>query len=311
MKLIKGLLISLLAVCFSVYSLKCEAFAFDFKENYMAMNHITNMSFSEWKNKCPEFGLSEDECLESYAINELKNGKKHLSISSDDGKYFEFFKFTALDEIIEFFKTKINYNYDDYKKELLKTKIKHGIVGALLFWIFSYGCFSLIIKHEKNLPNKIDKTNALIEKKEKNDINDKVESELNFQDKENKKEKSSLIPKRLKVIASSLLSCIASYCFASWAEIDFKNKENSRYAQGKKSIMDDILRGIKENEWQNNDYICFVFNSLCQDDSEAFWGKRNIVYSENDRNNFSDQFKKLGDALIKIIPLLYSDKDDK
>ena len=106
---------------------------------------INNMTLDEFKAKYKSDYLNMDEL---YAISKLKCGEKHVTIHNGD-VHDEYFRVNAVDEILNFFKTKYNYGLKDYKKDSCKRMAQYGAVGSIIGGLFSYVC-SLFDKPQKS-----------------------------------------------------------------------------------------------------------------------------------------------------------------
>ena len=80
------------------------------KAEDLTYEKISTMTFDEFAKYTSSYDIGK-----LYAFSKLKSGEKHATINYGD-VHHEYFRVNAVDEILDFFKTKYNYEKKDFEQ---------------------------------------------------------------------------------------------------------------------------------------------------------------------------------------------------
>jgi len=246
---------------------------------------ISNMTFDEFKAKYTSPNYDMDRL---YAISKLKSGEKHVTIH-DGNVHNEYFRVNAVDEILDFFKTKFNYEKKDYKKDSYECMAKYGIIGGVIGGIYAYICSSLF-----------DKTQGSKKIESKNEPKQKNVTEKNKQP----------LSQKLKIIICSAIGSVVGGAVGvlldresnvwNLRELNFNYYNAKRNASGafnKKS------NSYLTEDWTDNDVLKLHMNLDYPEGHSPNYEYYNvgIGYSDDEQKTINEEYETLGERVTEAI----------
>jgi len=244
----------------------------------LTFEKINNMTLDEFKAKYKSDYLDMDEL---YAISKLKCGEKHVTIN-DGNVHHEYFRVNAVDEILNFFKTKYNYGKKDFEQNCEKNLNKSIALYTLPFAALCGIGMYLICSQRKDLPEK----------------------SKECKDKNCEKNKQPLSQK-FKIICSAIGSVVGGIVGGALGALH-GNIENAINL----SNMDSTYRTAKHyaswafnkvdhsyhtDHWTDNDILRFKMNMNDPDDMGPSYEYYNvgIGYSEDEQKTINEEYETL------------------
>ena len=256
------------------------------KDKNLTYEKISNMSLDDFKEKYKD-ARSNRDLNEIYALSKLKSGERHVTIH-DNNIHYEYFRVSAVDEILNFFKTKFNYEQRDYKRDLFKSIAKLGIIGSIFGGICSY------------IGSLFDNT-----KKAKNKKADNEAAQKNNKEKSNngKNKFSKFIDRYFCPIIKGFIGACTGWGIAYF---DYLNAEETYRDQ-----KDDVLFALSKSNygtdyWKDNDVLMFEINRNDGGRSGASYRYHNIGlgYSEDEQEVINKEYETLheraSDAMLNL-----------
>ena len=246
-------------------------------------------------------------CYFDEAKEQIKAGASHITVKNEKNipnQRLEFFRYTALDEVVPSLLFEIEPNkfiQDKYGKTFsLAKKIGTGIgavVGAIVMPLYIKALYYVANKRNKNVQ---DESNKIKEASEKlADIN----------------KKSNQGDKWVKLFFTILGSGVFAFLGKTFAEYmisNFELKEHKKLFMKKRNAlmaMESAVNHISDEDWKYG-HILYIHENQDLDTYEAttnFLSKNNsknsfqTFYLENEVKSFPQAFEKLKNDLTKIL----------
>ncbi len=246
----------------------------EFKTKYRRRSHYYNNYNNYYMNKL-------------YALSKLKSGEKHVTIHKGD-KHYEYFRVSAIDEILNFFKTKLNYDQRDYEKDYKKDFIKNLCKNIGLYVLpcaaIEAGVAYYFCSAWKGKPK---------ENKQSRDENCDKNSQNN----------SQTLSQKFKLICSGIMGIIGGAVgFLLGPSLVVTESVISKWdSQSKHRDAKDLAAyAFKKSEfdtddyWTNNDVVMLKINM--KDDWESFpyeYSNVGIGYSEDEQKTINEEYETM------------------
>ncbi len=250
---------------------------------------ISNMTFDEFKAKykC----TSGYDMGKLYAFSKLKSGEKHVTINYGN-VHHEYFRVNAIDEILDFFKTKFNYEEKDYKKDLYERMAKYGIIGGVVGGIYAYICSSIC-------SYLFDKTQGSKKIESKNEPKQKNVTEKNKQP----------LSQKLKIICSTIGSVVGGTVGVllgresnAWnlRKLNYNYYKAKSYASGAFNKKND---SYLTEDWTDNDVLKLHMDLDYPEGHSLNYEYYNvgIGYSDDEQKLINKEYETLGERVTEAI----------